>query len=225
VRAAALTFLLLIGSSVALAQPGPASQTVLEPPIASAVEARSATWPIALGVHALIGVEPHTRGSPVAFGAGTELLWKARIGGFAELLSSEGTPVVTPNVNNIKQPSFGDRISVPFGLALRPLAWSYADGAGWWSRLATGLGLQVGVTVEHVRTSDDSATTAGLHAALGLDVPLYGGPKQGGVGLRLYGRMIVTPAIQLDFDTMSQVFTVFHPIFSGQLFAGLVYYP
>jgi hypothetical protein len=182
-------------------------------------------WPLTLGINALIGVEPHSRGNPVAFGAGAEILWRARIGGFAQLLSSEGTPVVAPTVNNIKQQSFGDRISVPFGLAVRPLAWSFGDRADWPARLLTGIELQLGLTVEHVRTSDDSDTTAGLHAALGLDIPIWGGPKRGGIAVRLYARMMVTPSISLDFDNTLQAFTVFEPVFSGQLYAGLIYFP
>ncbi len=117
------------------------------------------------------------------------------------------------------QPGFADRISIPFGLSARPLAYWTVDRPGFWSRLGAGVGVQLGVTVEHLRTSDDEATTAGLHSALGIDVPLYGGPKQGGVALRLYGRLLFTPGVSLDNHT------VFEPASSGQLFAGLAYYP
>lgn len=210
----------LVAPGRARAQPSPVEPTSPPAPAAPAlVEAHSATWPLMLDVHALIGGEPHDRGTPVAFGAGLELLWKARVGGFAELLASEGTPIIAPTVNGVQQASFGDRISVPFGLAARPLAPLVIDSRSWWSRLAAGIGLQVGATVEHVRTSDDSQTTAGLHLALGVDVPIWGGPKEGGVALRLYGRLLVTPEISLDQKK------VFEPLASGQIYGGLAYYP
>lgn len=217
--------LLLIGSALALAgvaraQPGPVEPTgTVAPPVDVVVETRAATWPLMLDIHALLGVEPHDRGNPIAFGAGAELLWRARIGGFAELIASEGTALIAPSVNGVMQPGFADRISVPFGLAARPLARWFVDRHDWAARLATGVGLQLGVTVEHLRTSDDTKTTAGLHVALGVDVPLYGGPKLGGVALRLYARLMLTPTVNLDNNT------VFEPSASGQLFAGLAYYP
>jgi hypothetical protein len=197
----------------------PAEQPALGPLPEGVVETRSATWPLTLDLHALLGIEPHDRGSPVAFGAGAELLWRARIGAFVDLLSSEGTPIVTPSVNNMREPGFGDRISVPFGFALRPLAFFTVDNPALWARLVSGLGVQLGITVEHLRTSDDSATTAGLHVALGLDVPIYGGPKQGGVALRLCARGMFTPSVSLDQATVSE------PSISSQLYAGLTYYP
>ncbi|HWE30018.1 MAG TPA: hypothetical protein VHB97_18530 [Polyangia bacterium] len=214
---------LLIGSALALAgvahaQPGPVEPS-LSPPAEEVVEARAVAWPLMFDMHALMGVEPHDRGNPIAFGAGAELLWRARVGGFAELISSEGTALIAPMLNGVQQPGFADRISIPFGLAARPLARWFVDRSSWAARLASGVGLQVGVTVEHLRTSDDNATTAGLHVALAVDVPIYGGPKQGGVSLRLYGRLMLTPAVSLDTQT------VYEGPVSGQLFAGLVYYP
>jgi hypothetical protein len=212
-------FLLLI-SSVAFAQPGPVEPTGVAPPLDEVVETRAATWPLMLDVHALLGVEPHgDRGSPIAFGAGAELLWRARIGGFAELISSEGTALIAPTISGVMQPGFADRISIPFGLAARPLARWFVDRKDWVARLAAGVGVQFGVTVEHLRTSDDTVTTAGLHAALAVDVPIYGGPKRGGIALRLYARMMITPTTNLDTNS------VFEPAVSGQLFAGLAYYP
>ena len=64
-----------------------------------------------------------------------------------------------------------------------------------------------------------TAFTAGLHLGLGLDVPIWGGAKEGGVALRLYGRMMFTPSISLDNNV------VYEPVASGQLFAGINYYP
>jgi hypothetical protein len=211
-----LLSLIIIGAclqNVARAQPAPL------PEASSLVEVRSATWPLALGVHALIGVEPHDRGNPLAFGVGAELLWRGRFGAFAMLLASEGTPVIAPTIGSVQLQAFGDRISVPFGFAARPLASVGLKRRDYWGRLLTGIGLQAGITIEHVRTSDDSGTTAGLHLGLGVDVPLWGGTREGGVALRLYGRLLVTPSIALDANA------VYEPVTSGQLFAGITYYP
>ena len=206
-------------SSVAWAQPGPV-EPPLSPPAEVVVEEHSATWPLALDVHALLGVEPHDRGNPVAFGAGAELLWRGKVGGFAELISSNGTALIAPMLNGVQQPGFADRISIPFGLAARPLSRWFVDRRDWGARLASGIGIQVGGTIEHLRTSDDATTTGGLHVALAVDVPIWGGTKQGGVMLRLYARALFTPSVTLETNR-----TVFEPSASGQLFAGLAYYP
>lgn len=215
--------LLLIGSALAIggvARAQPQLGPELTVPEQEVVESHGVAWPLMLDVHALIGIEPHgNRGTPIAFGAGAELLWRARIGGFASLLSSEGTALIAPTINGAMAPGFADRISIPFGVAARPLGRWFADRHEWWARLVTGIGVQLGIAVEHLRTSDDSTTTAGLHAALSVDVPLYGGPKQSGVMLRLAARLMVTPTVQLDNRA------VFEPATNGQLFAGLAYYP
>jgi hypothetical protein len=222
--------LLLIGSAIALAAAPARAQsgfgaeainpTSLNPSQPAVVESHAVAWPLMLDIHALLGFEPHSeRGNPIAFGAGAELLWRARIGGFAELLSSGGTGLIAPTVNGVMEPGFADRISIPFGMAARPLARWFVDRTDWGARLATGIGVQLGVTVEHLRTSDDSTTTAGLHAALAIDVPIWGGPKQSGIALRLYARLMITPTVNLDNRA------VFEPATSGQLFAGLVYIP
>ncbi len=212
-----LTIALL--SAPARAQPGPVQQSAPLDNEPGIVEARSVTWPLTVDMHALIGFEPHDRGTPVAFGAGLELLHRARIGGFISLLASEGAPIITPTVNGVQQPSFADRISIPFGFAARPLMLLGVDRDSWTGRLLSGIDLQLGITIEHLRTSDDSVTTAGLHAAVAVEVPIWGGPKQGGVALRLAARFIVTPSATLDAGT------VFEPIGSTQLFAGLSYFP
>jgi hypothetical protein len=184
------------------------------------VETRAVAWPLAFDVHALLGIEPHgDRGTPIAFGAGAEFLWRGRLGGFAELLSSEGTALIAPTVNGVMLPGFADRISIPFGLAARPIAWWSINRSEWWARLLSGVGVQLGITVEHLRTSDDEATTAGFHAALAVDVPIYGGPRQSGVALRLQARLMVTPGVTLDKGTVAEYST------TSQLFAGLAYYP
>ena len=210
--------ILCLAAGVARAQPAPTAPP-LPLPAEEVVETRSATWPLALDFHALLGVEPHDRGNPTAFGAGAELLWRGRVGGFADVFSSEGTALIAPTVNGVMQPGFADRISVPFGLVVRPLAHWVVDRSSWAARLGEGVGLQIGATIEHLRTSDDSTTTGGLHLGLAVDVPIYGGTKEGGVALRLYARAILTPSVQLDNKAVSE------PSASAQLFAGLVYYP
>lgn len=209
----------LVADGVARAQPRPVESAV-SPPTEPVVEKLAVAWPLMLDIHALIGIEPHgIRGTPLAFGAGAELLWRARVGGFVELLSSEGTALIAPTVNGVMEPGFADRISIPFGVSARPLVWWLLERPAWWARLLSGVGVQLGLTVEHLRTSDDYSTTAGLHAALSVDVPIYGGPKQGGVALRLYGRLLITPSVNLDKSA------VFEPSTSGQLLIGLAYYP
>src|SRR3954451_12162015 len=85
----------------AAAHPGPVEPN-LQPPAETVAETLTVTWPLMLDVHALLGIEPHsTRGTPIAFGAGAELLWRARVGGFAELLASEGTALIAPTVNDM----------------------------------------------------------------------------------------------------------------------------
>jgi hypothetical protein len=218
---------LTMSSPRAHAQPGPVQQLAPLDNEPGIVEQRSVTWPLTIDMHALMGFEPHDRGVPqnlVAFGAGVELLHRARIGGFASLLASEGTPVVAPTVNGVQQPSYADRISIPFGFAARPLTLLGVDRNSWTGRLLAGVDLQLGITIEHLRTSDDSVTTAGLHAAVAVEVPIWGGPKQGGVALRLAARFIVTPSASLDCSPSSPC-SVFEPIGSTQLFAGLSYFP
>jgi hypothetical protein len=223
----ALTLALMTVSSRALAQPGPVQQLAPLDNEPGIVEQRSVTWPLTVDMHALVGFEPHFRGdllNPVAFGTGVEVLHRARIGGFVALLASEGAPIITPTVNGVQQPSFADRISIPFGFAARPLMLLGVDRDSWTGRLLAGVDLQLGLTIEHLRTSDDSVTTAGLHAAIAVEVPIWGGPKQGGVALRLAARFIVTPSASLDCSPPAPC-SVFEPIGSTQLFAGLSYFP
>ena len=176
----------------------------------------------AANIHVLLGGEPHgARGTPVAFGVGAELLWRARVGGFAALLSSSGTPVVPMKEGDVTLPSLADRISVPFGLAARPFT-PLVEGDAWWQRLVQGIGLQVGLTVEHYRTSLSDDTTAGLHAALSLDIPLYGGPRTGGVALRGYARMLVTPEFLLERESTQMVYVGY---VSSQIYMGLCWTP
>lgn len=192
----------------------------------AALAGYSRLWPATLDAHMLVGVEPHgVRGAPVAFGVGVEALWRGRVGGYAALLSSEGTPIAAVEVNGVTKASLADRVSVPIALAWRPfqmLTPLVQQRSAFGRRLLEGIGVQVGISVEHLRTSDDSATTAGLHLGLGVELPLFGGPVEGGLSLRLYGRLLVTKDVRLD-TTQTQI--VFEPGFSGQIFGGLAYYP
>jgi hypothetical protein len=186
---------------------------------------QSRTWPLQVGLSALIGVEPQPRANgapPIAFGINAELLWKARLGGFVSLLSSEGTLVlVTDLVNNVKVPSLPDRISVPFGFAARPfMFWRrIAERDDFAARLVQGIGAQIGVAVENLRTSDDSTTTPGLHLGLSVDVPIWGSPRQGGAAIRVAGRGLFTPSVTLSSGTVSE------PSVSGQIYAGFTWWP
>lgn len=181
----------------------------------------SRLWPLTLDVHLLLGGEPHgPRGTPIAFGVGAELLWRARVGAFAALLSSEGSPILPQAQDGKTLNSLGDRISVPFGLAWRPFTPLSEPRSGWGWRLLAGIGVQAGLTVENLRSSDDEATTAGLHLGLSVDVPIFGGPIEGGLALRFYSRMMVVPEITLDASAPQKIH---EPIFSGQLFGGLTY--
>ena len=118
--------------------------------------------------------------------------------------------------------SLADRVSVPVALAWRPFTPLARQASPFVRRLLAGIGVQIGLSIEHLRTSDDNATTAGLHLGAGIELPLYGGPVEGGLCLRLYGRLLVTKDVRLDTE---QTQIVFEPGFSGQIFGGLAYYP
>ncbi len=182
------------------------------------ITATSKTWPLTVDIHPMIGTEPKGSGhNLIAFGLGGELLWKGRIGGFAAVLGSEGSPEVTSSTEK----AFPDRISVPFGFAARPFAYNVKpNDTRWVSRFLQGIDVQLGISVEHIRTSDDSVTTAGLHLGLGFEVPVYGGPRQGGLSLRFQARGVFTPSVDLESNK-----SVHEPAGSGQLYAGVAFYP
>lgn len=177
------------------------------------------TWPLATDLHVLIGVEPHDRGTPVAFGVGTEVLWRARIGGFVQLLSSEGSPIPAASVAGQLKPSLADRISIPFGIAGRPLATLVPETTGWFGRLLAGVGVQLGATIEHLRTSDDSATVIGLHTAITADVPVFGDAVRGGLAIRLQARLLFVEEVSLAQNAARE------PSATAQLLGGICYYP
>jgi hypothetical protein len=182
-------------------------------------QTRSLTWPLATDLHVLIGVEPHDRGTPITFGVGAEVLWRASVGGFVQLLSSEGSPIPATSVGGQLQPSLADRISIPFGVAGRPLAPLLPERTGWFGRVLAGLGMQLGATIEHLRTSDASATVVGLHTALTADLPLFGDARRGGLAVRLQARLLFVREVTLDQRAALE------PSATGQLLGGLCYYP
>ena len=148
-----LPSLLLAG---ARARAAGAGRAAARPPVEEVVETHAATWPLTLDVHVLIGVEPHgDRGTPIAFGAGAELLWRGAhrrlrgavvVGGHAA--SRRRSTACRAGASPIASRSrSGWRCGRSAGGVDRPTA-----GAG--GSLA-GVGVQLGVTVEHLRTSDD----------------------------------------------------------------------
>ncbi len=188
------------------------------------VAEHTSLWPMTLDFHLLVGAEPHgIRGTPVAFGIGAELYWKNRIGAFVALLGSEGTPIKAATENGMALASLADRISVPIALTVRPLSWLYRDDVAWHARfigrLCDGISAQLGLSIEYLRTSDDSATTAGLHLGLGIDVPIWGGPERSGVALRIYGRFMAAPRVTLDNGAFEE------PGYTEQIYGGLAFYP
>ncbi len=188
---------------------------LLAPALAEAEAFRNAD----VDLQVLIGTEPQgDRGNPIAYGVGAEMLWRMRIGGFAALLSSSGTPILpVKGAGDQTLPSLADRISVPFGFAVRPFSALIGSSTRWTDRLVRGIGVQLGVTVEHYRTSSDDDTVVGGHLALGVDVPIAPG-----FALRAYARLMVTPEITLQSQAEQKVHV---GIANGQLFAGLVWYP
>lgn len=187
-----------------------------------------------------VGIEPHTRqpfecsraqgagkdamevsapqcNQVLTFGVGAEALWRGLVGPALGLYVAEGAPVSSV-------PAFADRISTVAALALRPLAplWlSYGDR--YWTRLAAGLGLQMGASIEHARVATGSGTNVGLHLAAWLDVPLWGANARGGLAVRLAARFLWSPEVRLAPQDNGN-FQVVMPGSALQLYGGLAYY-
>ncbi|MEO6954774.1 MAG: hypothetical protein ABI321_23440 [Polyangia bacterium] len=220
-------------SSVALAQEppqigsGPEAAVLETGPVSAAPRVEPALLYSRLGalqlhMNIVLGVEPVDNAHAVAFGTSAELLYHCRIGVFAGLMSSKGNAVlatVDPSGNVRQAP--GDRISIPFGLAFHPLGYmgmrAGSGARGWAQRLAAGLGLELGPTIEHIRTSGSAKTVGGLHAGLAIDIPLWGGPVEGGVMLRVAGRLVVAPSVTLESGS------VYMPAASGQFYGGVTW--
>jgi hypothetical protein len=188
---------------------------LLLPSLAAAEALRNAD----VALHVMVGAETQgDRGNPVAYGVGAELLWRMRVGGFASLLSSSGSPILpVKGAGDTTLPSLADRISVPFGFAARPLANLGGNGERWIEQLARGVDIQIGLTVEHYRTSGDADTVVGGHLALGVDVPITGG-----FAIRAMARLMVTPEITLQSAAEQKVHV---GLANGQFYLGLAWYP
>jgi hypothetical protein len=210
-----LATLLVLVSTVARAEyPTNAPPLAVQRPL-------TRTWPLTVDVHLMVGMEPHApQGIPVAFGIGAELMWQGKLGGFAAVLASQASPILPVTINGVMQASLADRISLPFGLVVRPLRLFLEPRDSWAGQLLDGIGVQLGATVEHLGTSDADTWTGGLHAALSVDVPLWGGPTHGGLALRLLLRGLFTPSVALEANK-----SVREPVASGQFYFGLCYYP
>jgi hypothetical protein len=224
-RALSLSLLLVLVGTTAYADEPTASVSAEAPKIdpAPLLHSRLGAWQLHMAI--VTGVEPVDGSNAVAFGASVELLYHCRLGVFAALTSSKGNAIIaTTDSKGNTLPAPADRISVPLGLAVHPfgnLGMRPGSGfRGWAHRLAAGLGLELGVSVEHIRDSGSSATNPGLHAALGLDVPLYGGPVEGGLMLHMQGRLIVAPAVTLEGGSSTPIHM---PAVGGQFYGGLMW--
>jgi hypothetical protein len=198
---------------------------------------RARTWPMTVELHALIGVEPHDQANAdnqaVAFGVGGELLWRGRVGAFLSVLASQGSAVLVTKKDaaNHTLPALADRISIPLGVALRPLAFLFRERTDYAAALAGGLGVQAGVSIENLRTSADDAWKPAGHIALTWDVPLYGSPIGGGVALRVAFRGLFSSETALSPASPSTAGgplgppQVVEPGAALQFFAGLSYVP
>jgi len=184
----------------------------------------AATWPAILVLNAMVGASLSNPGlgspdrTPVAFGITAELLWRGRVGGFAGLLSTSGL-IVPPVGADSASP---DRISVPFGLAFRPLTAAMGDRRDYRARFARGLMMQLGLSVENLRSSDQSHTIAAFHIGAAVDVPLWGSVTEGGVAFRIYARGIFGPEVHLHAGDTKELFA---PNAAGQILAGFCYTP
>lgn len=189
---------------------------------ADEVQISGAFRPLVLEVSVAAGAELQgNRGNPVAMGASGELLWRGLVGGFVSLLGTSGASILPSQVGGTALPALGDRLSVPFGVAFRPLVLFANRISERTLRYLAGFDIQAGVSVEQLRTSANSTVTAGFHGALAWEVPLWGSPMDGGLALRVGGRLIAAPEVRLEVSPREELFI---PRVSGQLYAGAGYY-
>lgn len=225
---AASVLCVVVTAATAGAQSAPSSASPA-PVVATAPE-RTFLWPWTLTLRVAIGAEPHTHGTPIAYGITAEALWRGRVGPFLSLIGSSGTRIVPEldPVTRMAAPAIPDRVSVPFGLAARPFARAAEDLRGYGGRVLAGIGLQAGLSVEHYRTSDRSTTTAGLHLELGVELPILRGPLEGNaLSLRAAGRMIVAAPLTYYVVADDSTSAVRHSesILNGQFLFAVCYYP
>jgi hypothetical protein len=159
-----------------------------------------------LEAHLAAGIEPHgfrcntasaSTCTVTAYNVGASALWRGLVGPAIAIYASEGSPLVPADVT---QTAFGDRISATVGLAVRPFAplgWHRPDG--WVSRLAYAFSVEVGPSLEYLRTSaitiagcDIPATRVqgGASGLFGLDVPVLGDARSGWLSLRASVRVL-----------------------------------
>lgn len=218
-RSYAAAVAVLLVPVIASAQAWPEGQTGAE-----VARARS-TYPFSIGAAVYVGAQL-TRNSkgqaPVAFGGMLEGMWRGTVGVAAGVLSVAGSRLkpTSTDQGGIAEPVASDRISMPVALAIRPLQPLGWRRTGWSSRLTSSLELQVGPSMEHVRSADESRTMAALHLGLGVDLPLYlGSAVEGGVTLQLLARGIVAPRVTLASATLES------RTFTGQIYVGVCWYP
>ena len=218
-RSYAAYLALLCFPAIATAQDWPSGQTGAE------VQRARTTYPFQIGTGIYVGAQltMNSKGqAPVAFGALLEGMWRGTVGVATGILSSAGSrlkPAMT-DMGGAAEPVAADRISVPFVLAVRPLQPLGWGRMGWSSRLTSALELQIGPSVEHVRSAYEAKTLAALHVAVGFDIPLYLGSQiEGGVTLQLLARGVVAPRVTLATNTLES------RTFTGQIYAGVCWYP
>ena len=187
--------------------PGPAPAPTPEP----APVPRFFAAPFLLVAHLQAGFEPHKMScdpqsaatcTVTAFSVGGEALWHGLVGLSLGLYASAGSPVVP-----VVPPGLPDRVSTTIALGLRPLA-----GLGWKrgdtfvARLLAGIGIEVGPSIEYLRTSSATlpncdipatVTQSGLHLSASVELPLLGDARTGWLSLRLSERLLVNAPADL----------------------------
>jgi len=139
-------------------------------------------------------------------------LWRGRIGGALLLSSTAGQASVpqAPQAGAEAPPAFPDRVSVVMALDVRPLGFLVRDGdRSYQARLAHGLRLGIGPSLEVVRTALDSSIAAGvrtrdlpasligMHALLDGELPLLS-DMASALSLRISVRLLYAPQIVLN---------------------------
>lgn len=139
-------------------------------------------------------------------------LWRGALGATLGLWSVSGQAAVAQGQPPSGQApaAFPDRISVPLLLDVRPLAFAQLSSDGsYLRRLAHGLRLALGPSVEIVRTASDTSlqygerfgniaqTLFGLHGSIDGEVPLLTSMPSS-LSLRLSLRFLYVPVIVLN---------------------------